>query len=103
MWRTWGRALGDRGARCSDPESVLLVDYRDREVAELDLVLDECVRADGDLHVPGGDELTRVRVLALRGHGAREQRDADTQLGAGRSMVRKCWSASVSVGAISAP
>ena len=55
-----------------DAEAVLLVDDRDREVAEVDLLLDQRVRADDDLRVPGGDQLPRGRVL-LRAQRARER------------------------------
>ena len=57
--------LGERGALL-DAEAVLLVDDRDREVAEADLLLDQRVRADGDLHVSRRDQLADVRVLLRR-------------------------------------
>jgi hypothetical protein len=55
-----------------DAEAMLLVDDRDREVRQLDVLLDQRVRADDD---------RRVRAAA---HGPRQQRDADAQLGADR-------------------
>ena len=70
--------LGERGALL-DAEAVLLVDDGDGEVAEADLLLDQRVRADRDLHVARGDQLAHVRVL-LRAERAREQRDAHAEL-----------------------
>ena len=64
-----------------DAEAVLLVDDGDGEVAEADLLLDQRVRADRDLHVAGGDQLPHVRVL-LRAEGARQQRHPHAELGA---------------------
>ena len=79
MWRTWGcPALGERRALL-DAESMLLVDDGDREIAEVDLLLDQRVRADRDLHVARRDQLPDVRVL-LRRQRAREERDADAEL-----------------------
>ena len=72
-------ALCDRGA-LADTEAVLLVDHGDGEVAEGHVALDESVRADGDLHVARGDQLTDVRVLPL-GEPAREERDPHPELG----------------------
>ena len=94
-------ALRERGALL-DAEAVLLVDDRDGEVAEADLLLDQRVRADDDLHVARGDQLADVRgsfaVSALVRSATRTPSSAQMP-----SIVRKCCSASVSVGAISAP
>ena len=70
--------LGERGALL-DAEAVLLVDDGDGEVAEADLLLDQRVRADRDLHVARRDQLAHVRVL-LRAERAREERDAHAEL-----------------------
>ena len=61
-----------------DPEAVLLVDDGDREIREVDLLLDERVRPDHDLRIPRRDELARGGVL-LRAKRAREQRDAHAE------------------------
>ena len=58
-------ALGERRALL-DAEAVLLVDDRDREVGELDLALDQRVRADCDPDVARGDELVRLPVARAR-------------------------------------
>jgi hypothetical protein len=73
-------ALGQRRALL-DAEPVLLVDDRDREVGEPDLLLDQRVGADRDLRLSAGDPRSRGRVL-LRGQGAREQHERDVELGA---------------------
>ena len=70
-------ALDERGP-LRDPEPVLLVDDGDREIGEVDLLLDERVRPDDDLRIARGDELPRCRVL-LRAKRAREERDADAE------------------------
>ena len=70
--------LGERGALL-DAEAVLLVDDGNGEVAEADLLLDQRVRADRDLHVAGGDQLPHVGVL-LRAEGARQQRHPHAEL-----------------------
>ena len=67
-------ALRER-APLSDAEPVLLVDDDDREIAEVDLLLDQRVRPDDERRVTRGDELPHGRVLA-RPQRAREQRDA---------------------------
>ena len=61
-----------------DAEAMLLVDDGDREVREVDLLLDERVRAHDDLGVPRRDELARGGVL-LRAKRAREERDAHAE------------------------
>ena len=95
-------SLRERGALL-DAEAVLLVDDGDGEVGELDVALDEGMRADRDADVPRGDELVRGPPLA-GGEARREERDPDAELARrSASIVRKCCSASVSVGAISAP
>ena len=58
----WASPFHERGA-LGDAEAVLLVDDGDREVAEVDLLLDERVRPDDDLGVPRCDELPRGGVL----------------------------------------
>ena len=73
-------ALGE-GGPLLDAEAVLLVDDGDREVGELDLTLDQRVRADRDPDITRGDQLVRGTALA-RGGARREQRDADAELGA---------------------
>ena len=73
-------SLGERGALL-DAEAVLLVDDGDGEVAEADLLLDQRVRADRDLHVARGDQLAHVGVL-LRAERARQQRHPHAELGA---------------------
>ncbi len=75
-------SLGERGALL-DAEAVLLVDDGDGEVGELDLALDQRVRADGDPDVARRDELVRGAALA-RGDARGEQRDPDAELGAER-------------------
>ena len=49
------RAALDERLPLLDAEAVLLVDHGHREVGELDLALDQRVRADRDLRVAGGD------------------------------------------------
>ena len=73
-------ALGERGPLL-DAEAVLLVDDGDGEVGELDLPLDERVRADGDADVARGDELVCGAALA-RGDARGEQCDPDAEHGA---------------------
>ena len=72
--------LGKRGPLL-DAEAVLLVDDGDREVRELDLALDQRVRADRNADVARGDQLVRRASLA-GGDARREQRDPDAELGA---------------------
>ena len=57
---------------------MLLVDDGDGEVAEVDLLLDQRVRADDDLRVAGRDQLSRRGVL-LRPQRARQQRHPDAE------------------------
>ena len=94
--------LDERGA-LRDAEAVLLVDDGDGEVAEVDLLLDEGVRPDDDLRVARRDELPDQRRAPSR---ASELVSSVTRTPSGAhssSIVRKCCSASVSVGAMSAP
>ncbi len=58
-----------------DAEAVLLVDDRDREIAQLDALLDQRVRADDDVRA----ERRRAHLLRRR---AREQCARDAELGA---------------------
>ena len=60
------------------PEAMLLVDDREREPMELDALLEERVRADGDLRIARGQRL-RERVAGTARVPAGEQRDADTE------------------------
>ena len=69
------------GGALLDAEAMLLVDHGHREVGELDLALDERVRADGDAHVTRRDELVSRTALA-RGEARRQEGDTDTELGA---------------------
>ena len=71
-------ALGERRPLL-DAEAVLLVDDGDGEVAEVDLALDQRMRADGDADVAGGDQLVDGAPLA-RAEARREQRDAHAEL-----------------------
>jgi hypothetical protein len=59
---------------------VLFVDHHQTQVVELDLVLDQRVRAD---HDPGltGDEVEESLTPPGRPHGPGEQRDLGGQLG----------------------
>ena len=77
-----GPALGER-APLLDAEAVLLVDDRDSEVAELDLLLDERVRPDQDLRVARSCELADERMLLGR-ERAGEQRHPSAERGADR-------------------
>ena len=70
--------LGERGALL-DAEAVLLVDDGDGQVGELDLALDQRVRADRDAHVAGRDELVGGAALAC-GEARGEERDTDAEL-----------------------
>ena len=70
-----------QGGTLLHAEAVLLVDHGDREVGELDLALDERVRADGDAHVARRHELVRRAALARR-EARGQEGDADPQLGA---------------------
>ena len=92
----------DEGCPLRHPEPVLLVDDGDREIGEVDLLLDEGVRPDDDLRIPRGDELPAAACSFAR----RELVRSVTRTPSGAhssSTVRKCCSASVSVGAMSAP
>ena len=51
-----------------DAEAVLLVDDRDREVAQLDALLDQRVRADDDV---GAERRSRAPSSATRSSAAR--------------------------------
>ncbi len=73
-------ALGQR-LPLLDAEAVLLVDDGDGEVGELDGLLDQRVRADGELRFTGG-ELRPGRSMLLRGQRAGEQDHADSELAA---------------------
>ena len=75
------RAALDQGGPLLDAEAVLLVDDGDGEVGELDLLLDERVRADRELRLAARERVPRGRVL-LRPQRARQQHDADAELGA---------------------
>ncbi len=86
-----------------DAEAVLLVDDGDGKIAKLDLALDQCMRPDDDLDVARSEKLPHVRVRlgapsALVSRATRTPRSAQIP-----SIVKKCCSASTSVGAISAP
>ncbi len=72
------RAAFGEGAPLADPEAMLLVDDDHREVAELDLLLDEGMRADHEGRVAGGDVLADEPALA-GGQRAREERDAEAE------------------------
>ena len=65
-------------AALTDAEAVLLVDDRDGEVVEVDLLLDERVRADDHVGVPGRDQLARGGMLTGADR-ARQERDADAE------------------------
>ncbi len=67
------RAIARDGGALLDAEAVLLVDDRDREVAQLHSGLDEGVRADDDV---GGERLLALGLLRR----AREQRARDAEL-----------------------
>ena len=57
----------DESRPLRDAEPVLLVDHGDREIAEVDLLLDERMRPDDDLRIARGDELPGDAVLSARG------------------------------------
>ena len=80
-----------------DAEAVLLVDDRDREVGELDVALDQRVGPDDDLRLARGD-LGASRASSRRSRSSSTTRTPSSAQIA--STVRKCCSASVSVGAI---
>ncbi len=61
-----------------DSEAVLLVDDGHREVAEVDLLLDQRMSPDDELGIARRDELPGGGVL-LRAEGAREQADPDSE------------------------
>ncbi len=71
-------AAFDERAPLRDAEAMLLVHDGDGEVVEVDLRLDQRVRADDDLGVSGRDHLPRGRVL-LRPQRARQQADPDAE------------------------
>jgi hypothetical protein len=64
-----------------DTEPMLLVDHRDRERAELDALLDQRVRPDGNRGLARCDRGPRRRVLP-RGQRARDEHDRDAERGA---------------------
>jgi hypothetical protein len=70
-------AFGERTSLAYS-EPVLLVDDNHREIVEVDLLLDQCVRADDERSVAGCDELSDGSVLA-RTQGARQQGDSDPE------------------------
>ena len=76
-------ALGERRALL-DAEAVLLVDDRDGEVGELDLLLDQRVRADGDRASPDAIALA-PRVLARAARSSAAHADAELARRAPRS------------------
>ena len=71
--------MASQRAPLLDPETVLLVDDRDGEGAELDLVLDERVRADGDVGLAADQPLANGAALRRRDR-ARKQLASDPQL-----------------------
>ena len=73
-----GAALG-QGLALLDPEPVLLVHDGDGQIAELDRLLDQRVRAYRDVRVAGGDRRARGRVLGRR-ERARQQDATDVEL-----------------------
>ena len=81
---------------------MLLVDDRDGEVGEIHFSLDERVRPDGDADVARGDELMGGPPLARRRLEVSRATRTPSCVQSD-SIVRKCCSASVSVGAMSAP
>ena len=96
MCRTCGDLPSVERLALLDAETMLLVDDRDREVRELDALLDQRMRADDDVRI-------RSEVaLALPGELVSSAQVTPRRL-QGTSSVRKCCSASVSVGAINAP
>ena len=56
------------------PEAVLLVDDREREIAERDVLLKQRVGADEDMDVADGEPLQDVVALARRARGRSEWR-----------------------------
>jgi hypothetical protein len=68
-----GRTAFRERAALLDSEAVLLVDHGDGQVVQRDAFLDERMRPDEDL-----------RAFELVLHGARLQRDADSEVGADR-------------------
>ena len=69
------RALGGEGATLHHAEAMLLVDYRERQRLEDDVLLDQRLRADHEIDVAAFDR--RQQVTARRGgHPPRQQRDA---------------------------
>ena len=96
MCRTCGDLPCGQRLALLDAETMLLVDDRDREVTELDALLDKRVRADDDVRIRSEVAL----ALAVELVSSAQVTPSRLQ---GSSSVRKCCSASVSVGAISAP
>ena len=80
MWRMCGLALGRARQRAAllDAEAVLLVHHRDRERGELDVLLDQRVRADDELRLAVRDRIARGGVL-LRGKRAGEEYGPDAE------------------------
>jgi thiol-disulfide isomerase/thioredoxin len=57
-----------------EAEAVLLVDHGERQIGEVDAILDERVRSDEDVHLPGRHRLEDPFAF-LAGDGRREQRE----------------------------
>ena len=96
------RTCGDRPAASAfpllDAEAVLLVDDGDRKVGERDVALDSTWVPTAIWATP-----LAIRRESSWPRPAGQEYAADAELRAQRLDVRKCCSASVSVGAISAP
>src|SRR6185295_8211649 len=74
----YGLALFPQLQTLVHPEAMLLVDDREREPMELDSLLEERVRADGDLRIARGQR-SRERFARAPGVPAGKQRDPDAE------------------------
>ena len=82
-------------------EAMLLVDDRQRQVAERHVVLKQRMRADDDIDLAGGELRQDLRPFAPA-LAPGEQRHAEPARAASGAMVAKCCRARISVGAIKA-
>ena len=79
-------ALSRKRGALLDTEAVLLVDDHDTQAAELDGLLDERVRADQQVDLPGGERGEHALAL-LAGDLVREQLDRERSLAEQRRAV----------------
>jgi len=83
------------------PEAVLLVDDRQGQIAERDILLEHRVGADEDMDVAEGQPPKRIAALGPRSRPVRMATLMPAAAASGATVL-KCWRAKSSVGAIRA-